>query len=400
MYPVTERKRGIGGTVVVKFVIDTSGRPDSITIAKSSDSFALDEAARDAVAKSECRPYIEDGVVKRITTQVPFVFQPNDSGPPLSPALSASSMKNKIDAAAMQNAGIEPGSAKAATFARWTQRADTDPDIGTLLGDGPDRAGAIMLDASQRATFFAGGVLSISPEGRSMLLALTLRMRDTTPPDCGRTKTAPLVMAGNLPLAKMSDADFASYLDITFDILKQAALRTGPATVTVEQRARADEAVAQTLRARTKKESISASWADAVKGSAEAQCKNVGVHARALLETPQPFRDWSLVAETRKAQGLPPSAMTTAAWEGYATKVQRRVRPNIVWSGPSAGRETSIAVSCAPNGTVLSTSIVRSSGNADWDAAALRAVQRSSPMPLDIDGKAPPKFTISMRPSP
>ena len=38
---------------------------------------------------------------------------------------------------------------------------------------------------------------------------------------------------------------------------------------------------------------------------------------------------------------------------GYAEKVQRRVRPNIVWSGETAGLETVVSVRCAPTGTLL-----------------------------------------------
>ena len=49
--------------------------------------------------------------------------------------------------------------------------------------------------------------------------------------------------------------------------------------------------------------------------------------------------------------------------------------------------------------TLLSTTIVRGSGNAQWDDAALRAVQRSDPMPLDTNGKTPATFTITLRPA-
>jgi colicin import membrane protein len=84
---------------------------------------------------------------------------------------------------------------------------------------------------------------------------------------------------------------------------------------------------------------------------------------------------------------------------GYAEKVQRRVRPNIVWAGETAGLETVVSVRCSPSGTLLSASISRSSGNEQWDQAALRAVQRSDPMPVDTDGKAPDHFTITLRPA-
>jgi colicin import membrane protein len=89
----------------------------------------------------------------------------------------------------------------------------------------------------------------------------------------------------------------------------------------------------------------------------------------------------------------------TAASAGYAEKVQRRVRPNIVWAGDTQGLETVISVRCSPTGTLLSATITRGSGNAQWDDAAYRAVQRSDPMPLDTNGKAPSSFTITLRPA-
>ncbi|MFT4065367.1 cell envelope integrity protein TolA [Paraburkholderia sp.] len=89
----------------------------------------------------------------------------------------------------------------------------------------------------------------------------------------------------------------------------------------------------------------------------------------------------------------------TAASPGYADKVRRVVRPNISWGGETEGLETVIAVRCSPTGTLLSASVSRSSGNSAWDAAALRAVQRSDPMPLDVNGKAPESFYITLRPA-
>ncbi|NML30739.1 cell envelope integrity protein TolA [Paraburkholderia antibiotica] len=89
----------------------------------------------------------------------------------------------------------------------------------------------------------------------------------------------------------------------------------------------------------------------------------------------------------------------TAASPGYADKVRRVVRPNISWGGETEGLETVISVRCSPTGTLLSASVSRSSGNPAWDAAALRAVQRSDPMPLDTNGKTPDYFTITLRPA-
>ncbi|MFM0499474.1 cell envelope integrity protein TolA [Paraburkholderia caffeinilytica] len=88
-----------------------------------------------------------------------------------------------------------------------------------------------------------------------------------------------------------------------------------------------------------------------------------------------------------------------AASSGFNDKVQRRVHPNVIWSGPTEGLVTDIAVRCSPSGTILGAAIKRSSGNSEWDAAALRAVQQSDPLPQDVDGKTPASFTIRLRPA-
>lgn len=88
-----------------------------------------------------------------------------------------------------------------------------------------------------------------------------------------------------------------------------------------------------------------------------------------------------------------------AASAGYADKVKRRVRPNIrATIDFDASLTTVVSVSCAPDGALLSASIQRPSGNAQWDDVALRAVKDSDPMPRDVNGKTPAHFTITLKP--
>ncbi|MBB5447874.1 MULTISPECIES: cell envelope integrity protein TolA [unclassified Paraburkholderia] len=89
----------------------------------------------------------------------------------------------------------------------------------------------------------------------------------------------------------------------------------------------------------------------------------------------------------------------TAASPGYADKVRRLVLQHVNWGGETEGLETVIAVRCSPDGNQLSANITHSSGNAAWDAAALRAVRASDPMPRDVNGKTPDYFTITLRPA-
>ncbi|MBY4898172.1 cell envelope integrity protein TolA [Cupriavidus sp. AU9028] len=84
---------------------------------------------------------------------------------------------------------------------------------------------------------------------------------------------------------------------------------------------------------------------------------------------------------------------------GYADRVRRRVKPNIVFTEDVPGNPTAVVtVSLAPDGSLLSARLSKSSGNSAWDNAVLRAVERSDPLPRDENGKAPANFTITFRP--
>ncbi|MGF6966280.1 colicin import membrane protein [Paraburkholderia sp. WC7.3g] len=89
----------------------------------------------------------------------------------------------------------------------------------------------------------------------------------------------------------------------------------------------------------------------------------------------------------------------TAASPGYADKVRRLVLQHVNWGGETEGLETVIAVRCSPDGNQLSANITHGSGNAAWDAAALRAVKASDPMPRDVNGKTPDYFLVTLRPA-
>nr|WP_246257163.1 cell envelope integrity protein TolA [Pararobbsia alpina] len=94
-----------------------------------------------------------------------------------------------------------------------------------------------------------------------------------------------------------------------------------------------------------------------------------------------------------------PNSEQDSASSNYSDKVHQRVRPYIEWDGDSQGLETVIVVNCGPDGTLLSSRVQRSSGNSQWDASALKAVQSADPMPRDTDGKTPRSFTITLRPA-
>ncbi|MBV8262102.1 MAG: TonB C-terminal domain-containing protein [Paraburkholderia sp.] len=310
--------------------------------------------------------------------------------------------------------GIPPDSPRAAQIKRWGERMKNDPDVSHFLGNGPNHANVFSLSPQVRAEFFAEAALRLSPEERSKLLEFTSEAFDNAPSDCGGVKNPALVVSRYLPLGTMSDADVDSYFGITISMFKQSALQTPFARVTEEQRAQAMQGVMKTLIAMLRNDAegtrdVAAAVADPAGVSAEAWCKSVRLYNRALLATPQPLRDWSLVAadtdgiarlaSLSQSETLGAGVPEATPAQDYASRVSRRVRPNIVWAGPALELETAITVRCEPGGTIVSATITRSSGNAAWDTAALRAVLRSDPMPSDANGRTPREFVIDLRPA-
>ena len=76
---------------------------------------------------------------------------------------------------------------------------------------------------------------------------------------------------------------------------------------------------------------------------------------------------------------------------GWTDKVVKKVKPLIVFNleSISGNPATVVKVDLAPDGAILSTSILSSSGNAGWDRAVLLALTRAESLPKDDNGKIP-----------
>jgi protein TonB len=73
-YPARSRKAGERGTVVVRVLIDATGRPSQVSVQTSSGHPLLDEAALSALRTAQFRPYVEGGVPKPISVLAPITF--------------------------------------------------------------------------------------------------------------------------------------------------------------------------------------------------------------------------------------------------------------------------------------------------------------------------------------
>jgi colicin import membrane protein len=99
-----------------------------------------------------------------------------------------------------------------------------------------------------------------------------------------------------------------------------------------------------------------------------------------------------------------PNAAGTAAREAgpsasYAGKIVAAVKPHIVLTGEVPGNPSAdVEVRCAPDGTIISHRLVKSSGNKEWDQAVLRAIERTGVLPRDTDGRVPSSMVIGFQP--
>jgi colicin import membrane protein len=85
---------------------------------------------------------------------------------------------------------------------------------------------------------------------------------------------------------------------------------------------------------------------------------------------------------------------------GYGSKVAARIRPNIRYTEefPRSLR-TEIEVRALSDGTITSRRVVDGSGNAAWDDAALKAIDRTGSLPRDVDGRVPSPIIVVVRPT-
>lgn len=97
--------------------------------------------------------------------------------------------------------------------------------------------------------------------------------------------------------------------------------------------------------------------------------------------------------------GAPGSTGSAAQSSGpsasYAGRIVGRVKPNIVFTEElSSNPKAEIELRVAPEGSIISQRIVKSSGVKAWDEAVLRAIEKTGTLPRDTDGRVPASVVI------
>jgi colicin import membrane protein len=213
------------------------------------------------------------------------------------------------------------------------------------------------------------------------------------------------------PVVKPPEPPVQRDADIALEREKQR--REAEKRKVAEQRERDErrKAEAQKLEVQKKREEAEARRKQEAKLLAEAKRKEAeqkrkDAEAREARDEKQraQLREDNL----RRIQGMAgsgaPDAAGTAARSsgpsaGWGARVQARVKPNIVFSDDVSGNpEAVVEVRLAPDGTITSRRIKKSSGHRGWDEAVLRALDRTEVLPRDTDGRVPSGGDLVFRP--
>ncbi len=167
-----------------------------------------------------------------------------------------------------------------------------------------------------------------------------------------------------------------------------------------EKREREEEAKKKREEDRREKEEL------AKKKAADDKAKEAKAEAdrKKSEQALQKQRDENL-ARMRDMMGANTGSSTSTAAQsagpsaGYAGRIKAQVKPNIVFTeNLDNNPQAEVEVRTGPNGTIISSRLLKSSGVKAWDDAVVRAIERTGVLPRDIDGRVPSPMVIAFRP--
>ncbi len=100
-----------------------------------------------------------------------------------------------------------------------------------------------------------------------------------------------------------------------------------------------------------------------------------------------------------KGSSVGNSAVNSGPSASYGGRVAARIKPNVVLTDPVPGNpRAEVEVRADAEGKIIDRRLIQSSGNAAWDQAVLRAIDRTGTLPKDTDGRVPSPLIIVLRP--
>jgi len=93
------------------------------------------------------------------------------------------------------------------------------------------------------------------------------------------------------------------------------------------------------------------------------------------------------------------ATQSSAPSASYAGRIRARIKPNITYIETIVGNPTTeIEVRTSPDGTIISSRVVKASGTKSWDTAALNAIEKTGVLPRDEDNRVPSSLIIVLSP--
>jgi colicin import membrane protein len=93
------------------------------------------------------------------------------------------------------------------------------------------------------------------------------------------------------------------------------------------------------------------------------------------------------------------AAQNSAPSAGWAGRVKGRIKPLIIYSDDGVANPTiTVQLALGPDGRILGTKVLKASGDADWDRAVMRAIEKAETLPRDVDGRVPPVIVLNLYP--
>jgi colicin import membrane protein len=79
----------------------------------------------------------------------------------------------------------------------------------------------------------------------------------------------------------------------------------------------------------------------------------------------------------------------------YLGRLRAYIRSNMIFTDSLDGNPVvEIDVRCAPDGTIISRRLSKTSGSKVWDETVLRGLDKAAKLPADVDGTVPAFFTL------
>ena len=106
-----------------------------------------------------------------------------------------------------------------------------------------------------------------------------------------------------------------------------------------------------------------------------------------------------LANATGKPTATGNAAQSAGPSSSYAGLIRRSIKPNIVFPEELAGNPAAeVEVRTSPDGTIVGSKLIKSSGHKSWDEAVLKAITKTDKLPRNEDGVVPSPMIITFRP--